>query len=196
MRRCLPQAAQELCDSAGTQATATTSYDMAYPSSQNASISAQVPHLPAQQFPEMRLGPPAAGTVLKDRVPSNRGMLLAAGLGQPLSASILSPLEPWGAHLSKQQQPHKLHPPLPTDRAGKGLLVGVRQHVPAQVLLVLGGEAAVAALVWPKAGVLNHVALGAGGQAQGQEALFLHSSCSQGCSVPGNLPEPLARGLQ
>lgn len=52
------------------------------------------------------------------------------------------------------------------------------------------------ALVRPQAGVLNHVALGAGGQAQGQEAPFLQSSCPQGCSVPGNLPEPLARGLQ
>lgn len=41
------------------------------------------------------------------------------------------------------------HPasPLPTEVAGEGLLVGVGQHVPPQVLLVLGGKAALAALV-------------------------------------------------
>lgn len=96
-----------------------------------------------------------------------------------------------------QPQPSKLHSPLPTDLAGKGFLVGVRQHVPAQVLLVLGGKAAVGALVWPKAGMLHHVALRAEGEAQGQKApISPNVSCSQGCSVPGNLPEPLARGLQ
>lgn len=52
------------------------------------------------------------------------------------------------------------HSPLPTDLAGEGLLIGVGQHVPAQVLLVLGGKAAVGALVWPEVGMLNHVALG------------------------------------
>lgn len=49
--------------------------------------------------------------------------------------------------------------PLAADVAGEGLLVGVRQHVSAQVLLVLGGKAAVLALVGPEAGMLLQVAL-------------------------------------
>ena len=40
--------------------------------------------------------------------------------------------------------------PLSTQLAGEGLLVGVGHHVPSQVLLVLGGEAAAGALVWPQ----------------------------------------------
>lgn len=52
----------------------------------------------------------------------------------------------------------------------------------AQVLLVLGGKAAVGALVWPKAGMLHHVALGAEGQGEGQEAPFLQIIYFQGCS--------------
>ena len=39
---------------------------------------------------------------------------------------------------------------LVTRGAAMGLLVGVGHHVPSQVLLVLGGEAAAGAFVWPQ----------------------------------------------
>lgn len=52
--------------------------------------------------------------------------------------------------------------PLPAELALEGLLVGVGQHVPPQVLLVLGGKAALAALVGPQTRVLGHVGLRAG----------------------------------
>lgn len=57
--------------------------------------------------------------------------------------------------------PTRLAPasPLPAEVARKGLLVGVGQHVPSQVLLVLGGKATLAALVGPQARVLRHVGL-------------------------------------
>lgn len=70
-------------------------------------------------------------------------------------------------HPPQARQPHRLRPasPLPTELALEGLLVGVGQHVPPQVLLVLGGEAALAALVGPQARVLRHVGLRAGAAA-------------------------------
>lgn len=56
-------------------------------------------------------------------------------------------------HPPQAQQPHRLRQasPLPAELALEGFLVGVGQHVPPQVLLVLGGEAALAALVGPQA---------------------------------------------
>lgn len=66
-----------------------------------------------------------------------------------------------GSPIPRAQQPlpTALASPLPAEVAGKGLLVGVGQHVPPQVLLVLGGKAALAALVGPQARVLCHVGL-------------------------------------
>lgn len=46
---------------------------------------------------------------------------------------------------------------LPAEMACKRLLIGVGQHVPPQVFLILGGKAALVALVGPQAGVLCHV---------------------------------------
>lgn len=49
--------------------------------------------------------------------------------------------------------------PLATKFARKGLFVGVRQQVSAQVLLVLGGKAAAEALVGPQVRVQLRVSL-------------------------------------
>ena len=50
--------------------------------------------------------------------------------------------------------------PLSTQLAAEGLLVGVGHHVPSQVFLVLGGEAAAGTLVRPQVRVEIHVVLG------------------------------------
>lgn len=59
------------------------------------------------------------------------------------------------------QQPARLFPasPLSTEVTCERLLIGVGQHMPPQILLVLGGKAALAALVGPQARVLCHVGL-------------------------------------
>lgn len=84
--------------------------------------------------------------------------------------------------LHRPGSPRRLHPasPLPAELALKGLLVGVGQHVPPQVLLVLGGEAALAALVGPQARVLCHVGLraGRGQRCSGQTAPDAPGLCS------------------
>lgn len=77
-------------------------------------------------------------------------------------------LKLWGREEGSGQSRHacpaaptRLSPasPLPAEMARKRLLVGVGQHVSPQVLLVLGGKAALAALVGPQARVLCHVGL-------------------------------------
>lgn len=71
-------------------------------------------------------------------------------------------------HTCSSPHPAHLSPasPLSTEVACKRLLVGMGQHVPPQVLLILGGKATLAALVRPQARVLCHVGLGKG-QSQG-----------------------------
>lgn len=90
-----------------------------------------------------------------------------------------------GSPTTHAQQPQPPYPvsPLPTEVARKRLFVGVGQHVPPQVLLVLGGKAALAALVGPQAGVLHHVGLQKGrvGASAGQTAPT--DSCQGTCPL-------------
>lgn len=82
---------------------------------------------------------------------------------QPLDVELEMPVtvEAEGGGEKAQGRPHhaclaapaclSLASPLPAEVAREGFLIGVGQHVPPQVLLVLGGKAALAALVGPQA---------------------------------------------